>query len=146
MQTTLSLLVFPTRANVVSGRHDDQLPLHSLQQIPLAMPQPRRAGRPSPRAQPARPPCSAAAATATRRRPVARRAPGNHGSSHRRAGYTFSLAPRCRKATSSPPARASTPRRTCPTHRNSGESDKEEFPAVAAPDRIVTAAGRNLQR
>jgi len=65
------------------------------------MPQPRRAWRQSLRAQPT---CSPRpAADATRRHPIARRAPGNHRHSHRLAGHPVSLALWCGTATEPEP-------------------------------------------
>src|SRR5450755_4184221 len=96
MKALLNLLVPRRRANVVSGRHYGRTLLHFVSQIPSAMPQPRRAWRPSLRAQPAGPPRPFADATGSG--PAARGALGNHGQSHRGSGCAVSLAVLCGEA------------------------------------------------
>ena len=74
--------------------------LHTVPQIPLAMPQPRRSWRPGLRAQPACPPRFAADVTSSQ--PLLRGSPGNYGQSHRCTGRTVSLAEVCGTVTPAP--------------------------------------------
>src|ERR1035441_8376417 len=109
LKALLNLPVPRRRANVVSGRHYGRTLLHLVSQIPSAMPQHRRAWRPSLRAQPTGPPRPGADATSGR--PVARAARGNHGHSHRPAGRPVSLVTLCGTATEPEPASRPAPLR-----------------------------------
>jgi hypothetical protein len=93
--------------NVVSGRHHDQLPLHSFQQVPRATTPPGSAGRQSLRPQPAtstRPDANPAGGRRT-----TRGAWRNRRRSHRPPRRTVSLAARCGKVIS-----WNQPQRPCP--------------------------------
>jgi hypothetical protein len=89
-ESTFGLLVWPTRANVVSGRYYGRLLAHPVPQIPLATTPSRSAWRQSLRAQSESAPTPDAAAAASR--PNTPGTPGNHCRSRRRAGCTVSLA------------------------------------------------------